>query len=332
VIGNLFRRLEARFLLDPHAGTLGVGLVGVGGWGSTNALNLVRTERFDILGVHDTNPDFAAKFSKRYKTRRFDRYDDLLQDANFRAVVLTVPNAFHVDLARGALEAGKHVFVEKPLASGPEDCRRLGNLAASKNLTLFVGHQVRREPALREIERRLNSGELGCPILASGWNTQRRTGADWRTDPRSCPGGSMEQLGVHWIDVFLYLFGPPRIQSGWSLNIPRAGSGPEWGHLDLEFEGGVRGTVDSSYTAPDSFGLSVQCEKGTLQYEGGSLVLGMGEKKTVLHPEGLPGGIAQFHEFADCIEGKAIPETDAETAAIVMDCVARMVPYDKRSS
>jgi UDP-2-acetamido-3-amino-2,3-dideoxy-glucuronate N-acetyltransferase len=137
-----------------------VAVVGVGYWGK----NLVRN--FHNLGaltvLCDVNESVEADFLPRYPGVRFCReFDNVLTDASVSAVVLATPAASHYKMAKAALEAGKDVLVEKPLAIKVEHGEELTRMAESKGRILMVGHILRYHPAIRKLQELIQDGALG---------------------------------------------------------------------------------------------------------------------------------------------------------------------------
>ena len=329
ILQRYIRALKNRLTLNAHTGHIGVGLVGVGGWGKTNATSIMQSRRFDILGVVDSVKERASQFSKRFNTNFFDSYEEMLSDKRISAIVLTVPNMFHHDMVKQAADAGKHIFIEKPLASSAENCRLLGQYCDEKKVILLVGYQMRREPGFGMIEEIIRTQTFGKPLFARGLRTIRRIHTDWRFNPTFCQGGAMEQLGSHLIDVMIYLFGPVRKSSGWGCNIPHRHDGPDWGHVELQFDSGMLATVDSSFSCPNKTQFDVFFEHASLHYDGRKLIQIFNKKVKTLSSSEPKGSIKQFHEFADCIEDGGRPETDWKTSARIMEVVGSIQPGGK---
>jgi UDP-2-acetamido-3-amino-2,3-dideoxy-glucuronate N-acetyltransferase len=137
--------------------TLKISVIGCGYWGK----NLVRN--FAELGVlHavcDTNQELAAKTSKNYKVLN-QNIEEIL-NSNCDGVVIAAPAAQHFALTQKALNAGKHVFVEKPLALKIEEAKKLGELSSKTNKKLMVGHLLQYHPAFLELKKLINNGTLG---------------------------------------------------------------------------------------------------------------------------------------------------------------------------
>jgi predicted dehydrogenase len=154
---------ESRFTagnsgIDP----VRVAVVGLGYWGPNLVRNLHELPEAELACVCDSRPEALAKLRSRYpavpRRRKFDR---ILADRSIEAVVIATPVGTHYKLAAAALEAGKHVFVEKPLAPSSEEAADLVALARSLGLVLMVGHTFLYSPAVNVIHGLINSGQLG---------------------------------------------------------------------------------------------------------------------------------------------------------------------------
>ncbi|MEJ2665022.1 MAG: Gfo/Idh/MocA family oxidoreductase, partial [Spirochaetia bacterium] len=137
-----------------------IAVVGAGYWGK----NLVRN--YYELGVLQSICDSSASALSEYKTKYpdievSDNYEVLLKQSNITGVVLSVPAEMHYKFAKQALLAGKHVFVEKPLALKLPQAEELVRLAESHKCILMVGHLMQYHPAFRELKRFVELGELG---------------------------------------------------------------------------------------------------------------------------------------------------------------------------
>jgi protoporphyrinogen oxidase/predicted dehydrogenase len=146
---------------DPGA-RIRVGVVGVGYWGPNLVRNLAESPLFDISYVCDTRPEALEGIARRYPgIACTTRYEELLRDSDLDAVAIATPVASHYALAMSALEAGKHAFVEKPLAASAEQVVELTRLAESNGLVLMPGHTFLYSPSVTTIKRIIDSGELG---------------------------------------------------------------------------------------------------------------------------------------------------------------------------
>ncbi|MEM1054342.1 MAG: Gfo/Idh/MocA family oxidoreductase [Bacteroidota bacterium] len=136
--------------------------IGVGYWGRNLLRNAAAIPGAEIVAVCDRRGsalDLASRLAPR--ARQTDDVDSVLADPSVEAVILATETPSHADLAAQALEAGKHLFVEKPLAQSTEDAARLVALAEVHDRRLMVGHLLRYHPAYRHVERLVREGALG---------------------------------------------------------------------------------------------------------------------------------------------------------------------------
>ena len=175
-----------------------IGQVGLGNWGK----NLVRN--FDELGeltwLCDASDTRREEFAKRYRKARMTAdFNEMLGDDSLDAVVIATPVPTHYPLAKQALEAGKHVFVEKPPAMREIEMVELCALAEERGRVLMPGHLLLYHPAVHKLKDLIDSGELGDVLCVYG---NRQNLGTIRKDENA-----LWSLGVHDLSVILYLIG-----------------------------------------------------------------------------------------------------------------------------
>lgn len=139
-----------------------VAIVGLGYWGQNLIRNFWEVDEAEITYACDLNPSGLARIARRYPTvQSTNSYDEVLTSPNVDAVVLAVPVSMHYSFARRALLAGKHVLVEKPMATSSEEVLSLIELAESKRLTLMVDHTFLYTGAVRRMKELVDKGEVG---------------------------------------------------------------------------------------------------------------------------------------------------------------------------
>jgi predicted dehydrogenase len=144
------------------AQTIRVGVVGLGYWGPNLVRNLHELDGAEVTWVCDLREDQLDKIQRRYPAVRITAdYDDLLQDDSLDAVAVATPVGTHHPLALKALQAGKHVFVEKPLAASSTEALGLIAAAKERGLVLMPGHTFLYSPPVNMIREVIESGDLG---------------------------------------------------------------------------------------------------------------------------------------------------------------------------
>jgi len=139
-----------------------VGVVGLGYWGPNLLRVLVDQEGVDVAWICDLDADRLARFARRYpSTRPTQRFESLLEDEALDAVLIATPVFTHSELASRSLRAGKHTFVEKPLASSAADADMLYELAKTNDLVLMCGHTFLYSAAVQHIKKMIDASQLG---------------------------------------------------------------------------------------------------------------------------------------------------------------------------
>ena len=138
------------------------GVVGLGYWGPNLIRNLQELEAADLRWICDLDQARLHSVAKRYPAARSTQsFDDLLADPELEAIAIATPVSTHYPLALAALQAGKHVFIEKPLAASSAEALELVRVAERRGLTLMPGHTFLYSPPVNMIRDLINSGELG---------------------------------------------------------------------------------------------------------------------------------------------------------------------------
>ena len=173
-----------------------VGQAGLGQWGK----NLVRNFAgiADLTWLCDADEARLREFGERYpNARTTTEFDELLADDSLEAVVVATPVPTHFELAKRALEAGKHVFVEKPPAMRGAEMEELCELAEERELVLMPGHLLLYHPGVQKLKDLVDSGELGDVLCVYG---NRQNLGTIRLHENA-----LWSLGVHDLSVLLYL-------------------------------------------------------------------------------------------------------------------------------
>ncbi|MGI9104811.1 MAG: Gfo/Idh/MocA family protein [Pyrinomonadaceae bacterium] len=139
-----------------------IGVIGCGYWGPNLIRNFAENERAQLLWICDTDERRLSAIGRRYPaTRTAPDYRQLLADPELDAVVIATPVATHYEFAAAALQAGKHVLIEKPFTTDSREAAELIALAKKRGLTLMVDHTFVYTGAVRKIKEIVGSGELG---------------------------------------------------------------------------------------------------------------------------------------------------------------------------
>ena len=136
-------------------------VIGVGSMGGNHARILSGFQHVDLIGIIDRDEDRASGLAGKYGSKAYGSLQDLLADDRPDFAVIAVPTFAHFETASEVIKAGINVLIEKPISSTPAEADDLIALAAKHNVTLSVGHVERFNPAVIDLKRRLDAGELG---------------------------------------------------------------------------------------------------------------------------------------------------------------------------
>ncbi len=179
--------------------TIRLGVAGLGYWGPNLARNFAAISGCELAWLCDADDAVRDRLAGAHPSARATgELDDLLNDPELDAVVLATPVPTHADLAVRVLEAGKHCFVEKPLATTVADAERAVDAAERSGRTLMVGHLLEYHPGLRALKELADSGELGEEIFYIYGN--RLNLGKLRADENA-----LWSLGAHDVSVVLTL-------------------------------------------------------------------------------------------------------------------------------
>src|SRR3982750_2678449 len=320
------RRRRRRRLADGRAlGARGggvhqvkVGCIGIGWWSDVLADAMQRSGKFTIAACYSRSADKRQKFATKYGCRAASSYEEVLADRTIEAIINTTPNGVHKETTIAAARAGKHVFLDKPIANTISDARALTDACRQAGVVLALGYQRRREAHFRWVKQHL--AEFGRLVNGEANISRDRLGkidlASWRSSAAGMPGGVMLQIGIHYTDVLEYLMGTVIAVSARSAQLVLPGDNPDVASLILEHENGALSTLNASYaSASEYYLMNIYGKERTAFYDmaSGLRILKRGETKAqpVACPENDP--IAEeLEEFARAVRGEVEPEMDGE--------------------
>jgi predicted dehydrogenase len=297
-----------------------VACIGMGWWSDVLADAIKRSGKLTIAGCYTRSPDKREKFAAKYGCRAYPSYEAVLADRTIEAIVNTTPNAAHLETTRAAAEAGKHVFLDKPIANTIADARALTEACGKAKVVLALGYQRRRENHFRWVKRQITEGAFGRLVNAEANISRDRLGQidlnSWRYTAEGMPGGVMLQIGIHYTDVLEYLLGPVKAVSGQFARLVLPGDNPDVASLVLEHENGALSTLNASYaSASEYYLMNIYGKEATALYDlhQGLRVLKRGTKSATPVPaEKNDTLVEELEEFMRAARGDGKPEMDGE--------------------
>lgn len=222
-----------------------VGILGAGGMGNVHARHLSRLPGVEVL-VFDTDADKAKALAARWGCQAVESTDSIFDKAD--AIDVCLPTHLHYDLGMTAIETGKAVFIEKPLASSTVQARRLIEAAAKNDVMLAVGHVVRFFPEFRRAREAVRSGAIGTPSIARTRRGGLAPKSPWFAD-YTVSGGVLLDLAIHDFDWLRWTLGEVASVYAKSVGFTH-GSWPDYALSTLIFESGAVAHVESTWMDP----------------------------------------------------------------------------------
>ena len=200
---------------------LNVGIIGLGHMGRLHMMNSLHVDNVKIVAAADSSKRALKKAELFGVKNLYTDYHNLLNDSpNVDAVVISLPNFLHFDSIRLALEAGLDVFVEKPMASTVEECRKIVKLVEKSGRKFMVGHCMRFIDAIEKMKSIADKGHIGnleVVTIEHVYNGPFAHGVvprpvpDWWFNPKKAGGGVLLDLGYHLIDLFRFFVGDSEV-------------------------------------------------------------------------------------------------------------------------
>ncbi len=245
-----------------------VGVIGTGAISQVVHVPIfAEREDVELVAVADADLHKAEALSRRFKVPNVCDADALIARDDLDAVVVCTPNHLHEEMAIAALEAGKHVFVERPLAITSTGATRVLEAADRAGRVLVVGMPHRFRPGVIALRDFVAGGELGDVYAVRGsWMTRLMPGSrhTWRYD-RSAGGGALIDLGVPALDLCMWLVGYPAVKRVSCVMSPKGGV-EDAATLMAETEGGIALSLEVSnrlFAADDRYFARIMGTEGS---------------------------------------------------------------------
>ena len=256
------------------------GIVGCGMIANYHAKAISAIEGAALAGACSRSAASAQAFCGEWKIPMFETYEEMLRSSDIDAVCLCTPSGDHARQILQALDAGKHVVVEKPMCISLEDCDAVIRKADQTGKKVCVISQLRFSDAIQEIKRAIDAGEVGQLYSAALTMRYFRSqayydSAAWRGTWALDGGGVMMNQGIHGVDMLCYLFGPAREVTGFAQTMARDIEVEDTAVSAIRFENGMLATIDASTCCAPGFPKKIVLsgEKGTIIMEEDAITL-----------------------------------------------------------
>lgn len=230
----------------------------------------------ELVSACEIDKEKSAEFGLKYSIPIFDSHIDLLSETDVDIITICSPNGLHAEHSIDALNAGKHVLCEKPMALSTDDCGRMIDASLRANKRLFVVKQNRFNPPVAAVKNAIDDGKLGRILsvqLNCFWNRNfEYYESSWKGS-KDLDGGSLFTQFSHFIDLLYWMIGDVENVKGYNGNFHHQGvvEFEDHGVAILEFTNGALGTINyttNSYGGNMEGSLTVFGERGTVKIGG----------------------------------------------------------------
>lgn len=253
-------------------------IIGCGAAAKIHAGALEGLENGRLYGVYDGHADRAQAFAEKYGCRAFLSLDELLSCKDVDIVNVCVPSGLHAQIAVAALQAKKHVVVEKPMAITKAQIEQIIAAAEENERKVAVITQYRFTPATQKVKRALDEGKLGKILLADFSGKYYRSAdyyasAAWRGTKAMDGGGALMNQGIHGIDVIQYLMGGVKSVQAVCRTLRHDIEVEDSAYLLVEYKNGAIGCIHGTTTASPGYPRRIEINgtKGSIVIEEDSI-------------------------------------------------------------
>ena len=292
--------------------------LGMGWWSDVLADAITRSSEIELTACYTRSEDKRRAFAAKYSCRAAASYEQILEDRSIDAIINTTPNSVHLETTRLAARAGKHVFLDKPIANTVADGRAIAEACRQAGVVLALGYQRRRESHFRWVKAEIDAGRFGKLVQAecniSRDRLERFDPSSWRYTAAGMPGGVMLQIGIHYVDVLEMLLGPVVRVSARFAQLVLPGDNPDVANMILEHEDGALSNLTASYaSASEFYMMNIYGKEASAYYDlfSGLRFLERGEHAArPIATETNDTIREELEEFATCVRNGGSPETD----------------------
>ena len=248
-----------------------IAILGCGVIGDVHARAIAELpELCELVALCDVNPARAEEYAKKYNVKAYSDYAEMLRDKEIDAVTICTPSGMHADQAIAAIEAGKHVLCEKPMALTTADALRIREAEAKSDKKLSVIFQMRYTKDIQYLKKVIEEGKLGqltfCDLYMKYWRDESYFKASpWRGTFAMDGGGALMNQGIHGVDIMHYLCGAPKLLTAKVKTLVHNIETEDTAIAAVEYPSGALGVIEASTSSNPGFDRRIEIN-GTRGY------------------------------------------------------------------
>ena len=318
---------------------MNLGFIGLGNYAANHQRAVQENPDLVLVSVYDIVPERADKAAREFGAKRVSGIEELAGDSNVDGVVITTPNPRHFDDFRICAVHGKHIFVNVPVTTSRAQAAEMMRLAHEKDLTYMAGHNLRRNPAISHLKKRLDAGDIGTlhSVQASvgGASAYSLTPDNWRYHIRNAPLLPFEQMAVVFIDLILHIMGAPERIAAFMSKRDGAGESPDLGAVLGRYADGRLSCIGASYVSQLGYEITFAGSEARITWDNHDK-----NAVTLIGPnvhqreafDRIDEQYEELAEFAHCVETSATPSVnglDAFNVAAYFEAIAESIDTER---
>ncbi len=307
-------------------------IFGAGTWGQRLVDAVQGSEKFRFVKGISREPKKHGEFTQKTGIKFVSSYGRVLKDPEIDAVVLATPHSLHHKQIIQAAKAGKHVYVEKPLALKRKNAQQAVDACRAAGVTLGLGFNRRYAPAFVEMMRRIKAGEIGDILHVEGQHSgptgYRLKPGNWRATREEAPGGGMTARGIHTLDAMISIAGPVASVYAFSdkRKLPPEIDMDDTTSMLFRFANGVTGYLGTVFMTGDFYRVHAFGTKGWLEMRGDAELIARGLEGAAERVQVTPLDKERelLEGFADAVAAKqpfVVPPDDLVNGIAVLEAI-----------
>ena len=233
------------------------GIYGAGTAANVHANALKSLSNAELCGIADRLPDFSERLASEHSVKAYRDFEEMLSDENIDAVCICTQSGYHAKDALTALDYGKHLVIEKPIAMNTEDAVKIKETAEKKGCKVTVISQLRFSEDVHKAKLLIKENAFGKITFCDLYMKYFRDREYYKSSPwrgsKNLDGGVLMNQGIHGIDLLLYLAGNAKVLCSKSKTMYHNIEAPDSAAALLEFEEGALGVIEASVCSYPGF-------------------------------------------------------------------------------
>ncbi len=318
---------------------MNLGFIGLGNYSRNHRRAVDKNPDLVLVSVFDIVTERAEEVARISGARRASSIEDLAGDPDVEGVVITTPNTRHYDDFKICAAHGKHIFVNVPVTTSRTQAAEMMRLASEKGLTCMAGHNLRKNPAIAHLKKRLDAGDVGTlhSVEASvgGASAYHLTPDNWRYHIRNAPLLPFAQMAVVFIDLVLHIMGAPEKIAAFMSKRDGAGESPDLGAVIGRYADGRLSYIGASYVSQLGYEITFAGSEARITWdshdENAVTLIGPGVHRRESFDR-IDEQYEELAEFARCIETGATPSVnglDAFNVAAYFEAIEESITTER---